>query len=56
MITRSQQYMCSNKKVSGAQKSQVKVSYKQPDGQTESIRAIEVEIIFGGGYLVEESV
>lgn len=43
MITRSQQYMCSNKKVSGAQKSQVKVSYKQPDGQTESIRSIEVK-------------
>ena len=43
VITRSQQYMCSNKKVSGAQKSQVKVSYKQPDGQTESVRAIEVK-------------
>lgn len=43
VITRSQQYMCSNKKVSGAQKSQVKVSYKQPDGQTESVRATEVK-------------
>ena len=43
VITRSQQYMCSNKKVSGAQKSQVKVSYKQADGQTESVRAIEVK-------------
>ena len=43
VITRSQQYICSNKKVSGAQKSQVKVSYKQPDGQTESVRATEVK-------------
>lgn len=43
VITCSQQYMCSNKKVSGAQKSQVKVSYKQPDGQTESVRATEVK-------------
>lgn len=42
-ISRSQQYLCANNKVSGAKKSQVKVSYKQPDGQTESVRALEVQ-------------
>ena len=43
VISRSQQYICANNKVSGAKKSQVKVSYKQPDGQTESVRALEVQ-------------
>ena len=43
VISRSQQYICVNNKVSGAKKSQVKVSYKQPDGQTESVRALEVQ-------------
>lgn len=43
VISRSQQYVCANNKVSGAKKSQVKVSYKQPDGQTESVRALEVQ-------------
>ncbi len=43
IISRSQQYICSNNKVTGAIKSQVKVSYKQHDGQTESVRAIEVQ-------------
>ena len=43
VISRSQQYLCANNKVSGAKKSQVKVSYKQPDGQTESVRALEVQ-------------
>ena len=45
VISRSQQYICANNKVSGAKKSQVKVSYKQPDGQTESVRALEVQIV-----------
>ncbi len=43
IISRSQQYLCANNKVSGSKKSQVKVSYKQPDGQTESVRALEVQ-------------
>ena len=43
VISRSQQYVCANNKVSGAKKSQVKVSYKQPDAQTESVRALEVQ-------------
>lgn len=43
VITRSQIYTCTNGKVSGAKKAQVKVSYKQEDGQTESVRATEVQ-------------
>lgn len=43
VISRSQQYLCVNNKVSGAKKSQVKVSYKQSDGQIESVRALEVQ-------------
>lgn len=43
VITRSQIYTCVNGKVSGAKKAQVKVSYKQADGQTESVRATEVQ-------------
>ena len=43
VISRSQQYLCTNNKVTGAKKCQAKVSYKQPDGQTESVRALEVQ-------------
>lgn len=43
IITRSQLYSCANGKVYGAKKAQIKVSYKQEDGQTESVRATEVE-------------
>lgn len=43
VISRSQQYLCANNKVTGAKKCQAKVSYKQPDGQTESVRALEVQ-------------
>lgn len=43
VITRSQIYTCISGKVSGAKKAQVKVSYKQADGQTESVRATEVQ-------------
>ena len=43
VISRSQQYLCANNKVSGAKKNQVRVSYKQSDGQTESVRALEVQ-------------
>ncbi len=43
VITRSQTYTCVNGKVSGVKKAQVKVSYKQKDGQTESVRATEVQ-------------
>ena len=41
-ISRSQVYTCSNGKVTGASKAQIKVSYKQKDGQTESIRMTEI--------------
>ena len=43
VVSRSQQYLCANNKVTGAKKCQAKVSYKQPDGQTESVRALEVQ-------------
>lgn len=43
VITRSQIYACTNGKVSGAKKVQIKVSYKRPDGQMESVRATEVQ-------------
>ncbi len=43
VITRSQIYTCTSGKVTGAKKAQVKVSYKQADGQTESVRATEVQ-------------
>ena len=43
VITRSQTYSCANGKVTGMKKAQVKVSYKQDDGQTESVRATEVQ-------------
>ena len=42
VISRSQVYTCSNGKVTGAAKAQIKVSYKQKDGQTESIRMTEI--------------
>lgn len=43
IITRSQLYSCANGKIHGTKKAQIKVSYKQEDGQTESVRATEVE-------------
>lgn len=43
VITRSQTYSCANGKVTGMKKAQVKVSYKQEDGQTESVRTTEVQ-------------
>lgn len=43
IITRSQQYHCANNKVVGAKKCQSKVSYKQPNGEFESVRAVEVQ-------------
>lgn len=43
VITRSQTYSCANGKVTGMKKAQAKVSYKQEDGQTESVRATEVQ-------------
>ena len=43
VISRSQVYTCTNGRVTGAAKAQVKVSYKQEDGQTESVRATEVQ-------------
>ena len=43
VISRSQVYTCTNGKVTGAKKVQIKVSYKQEDGQMESVRATEVQ-------------
>lgn len=43
VISRSQTYTCVGSKVSGAKRSPVKVSYKQSDGQTESVREAEVQ-------------
>lgn len=43
VISRAQTYTCYNGKVTGAAKAQVKVSYKQKDGQTESVRVTEVQ-------------
>jgi len=43
VISRSQIYTCANDKVTGAKKVQIKVSYKQEDGQMESVRATEVQ-------------
>lgn len=42
VITRTQVYICKNDTVRGLQPS-VKVSYKQPDGQTEHIKATQIE-------------
>lgn len=43
VISRSQTYSCANDKVTGMKKAQVKLSYKQEDGQMESVRATEVQ-------------
>lgn len=43
IITRSQEYYCANNKVIGAKNIQVKVSYKEEDGQMESVRITEVQ-------------
>lgn len=43
IITRSRQYHCANNKVAGVKKCQSKVSYKQPNGEFESVRAVEVQ-------------
>ena len=43
VISRSQTYSCANDKVTGMKKAQVNVSYKQEDGQMESVRATEVQ-------------
>lgn len=43
VITRKQKYTMNNGKVSGEASPQPKVSYKQADGQTESVRAIQVK-------------
>ena len=43
VITRTQRYTCSNGNVRGESVPTVKVSYKQDDGQTESVRATQVE-------------
>ncbi|MGL6294750.1 AAA family ATPase [Eubacterium aggregans] len=41
-ITRTQRYTMTNGKARGEASPQVKVSYKQPDGQTESVKAMHV--------------
>ncbi len=43
VITRTQRYTCSNNDVRGERVPTVKVSYKQEDGQTESVKAAQVE-------------
>ena len=43
VITRTQQYTCTGGEVKGNKVVQAKVSYKQKDGQTESVRAQQVE-------------
>ena len=43
IITRSQKYHCVNGKVRGESEPTVKVSYKQEDGQTESVKTIHVK-------------
>lgn len=43
VITRSQRYTCSNGNVRGESVPTIKVSYKQNDGQTESVKAAHVE-------------
>ena len=42
VITRTQRYHCTNKSVRGESVPNVKVSYKQGDGQTESVKATQV--------------
>lgn len=43
IITRTQRYTCNNGTVRGEAVPNVKVSYKQADGQTESVKAVQVE-------------
>lgn len=43
VITRAQRYTCTNGSVRGESSPQAKVSYRQPDGQTESVRAVDVK-------------
>lgn len=43
IITRTQRYTMNNGKVRGEATPQPKVSYKQPDGQTESVKAVQVK-------------
>lgn len=43
VITRTQRYTMNNGKVRGEASPQPKVSYKQPDGQTESVKAVQVK-------------
>lgn len=42
VITRTQRYTCSGGHVRGESVPAIKVSYKQPDGQTESVKAVQV--------------
>ena len=42
VITRTQRYTCSGGRVRGESVPTIKVSYKQPDGQTESVKAVQV--------------
>ena len=43
VITRTQRYTCANGNVRGESVPTVKVSYKQEDGQTESVKAVQVD-------------
>lgn len=43
IITRTQRYRCTNNKVRAASSSDVKVSYKEKDGQTEPVKAVQVK-------------
>ncbi len=43
IITRSQRYNCNSGNVRGEAVPTIKVSYKQPDGQTESVKAAQID-------------
>lgn len=43
IITRSQRYNCNGGNVRGEAVPTIKVSYKQPDGQTESVKAAQID-------------
>ncbi len=43
IITRTQRYSCTNGTIRGESAPQAKVSYRQPDGQTESVKALQVD-------------
>lgn len=45
IISRSQRYRCNGDTVKGNVAPQAKVSYKNPDGQTESVKAIKVKSV-----------